>query len=109
MEALTKFMKENSAMSYKEIAKSLNRDERTIWTAYNKAKQKQTEIIKAKKTDIFLPMSIFNKKLTVLESVITYLKQKGLGYSEIATLLDRDQRNIWTIYSRAVKKIRRKV
>jgi len=104
LEAITKYMKENLGMSYHKIAEILNRDDRTIWTAYNKAKEKQRELIIVKETNIFLPVSIFNKKLTILEAMIIYLKEQGLRYTEIAKLLDRDQRNIWTIYSKAVKK-----
>ncbi|MCK4552814.1 hypothetical protein KAT80_01275 [Candidatus Pacearchaeota archaeon] len=105
LESLVKYMKENLNMTYKEVAEELNRDERTIWTAYKKASEKQKEPMEIKKTKIFLPISIFeNKKLTILESIITYLKEKEMKYSEIAKLLKRDQRNIWTIYSRAITK-----
>ena len=69
------------------------------------AQEKQKEPMEIKKTKIFLPISIFeNKKLTILESIITYLKEKEFKFSEIAKLLDRNQRNIWTTYSRTVKK-----
>ena len=106
LESIVKYMKENLNMSYREIGKELERNERTIWTAYKKAKEKQKESLDIKKTDIFLPASIFkDKRLTTLESVIIYLKEKGLRYSEIAELLERDQRNIWTTYSRARKKM----
>jgi len=105
LESLTKYMKENLNMNYKEIAEELNRDERTIWTAYKKASEKQKATREIKETKIFLPISIFkNEKLTILESIILYLKEKGMKYIEIAKLLDRDQRNIWTIYSRVIKK-----
>jgi DNA-directed RNA polymerase specialized sigma24 family protein len=118
LEAVTKYMKENLEMNYCEIADILNRNERTIWTAYNKAKQKQPElinlektlmmlpIIKLEKILIVLPVSLFqNRKLTILECIITYLKEKGLKFSEIAGLLNRDQRNIWAIYTKAMKKM----
>ena len=39
LESLVKYMKEELKMNYAEIAESLNRDERTVWTAYNR-KQK---------------------------------------------------------------------
>jgi hypothetical protein len=104
LEAITKYMKENLGMSYHNIAEILNRDQRTIWTAYNKSKEKQKEQIIVKETDVFLPVSIFNKKLTILEAMIVYLKQQGLKYTDIAKLLNREQRNIWTIYSKAIKK-----
>ncbi len=109
LEAVTKYMKENMKMNYREIAKELRRDERTIWTAYKKTTEKQEEQIKPKETEINLPISIFeNKELTILEAIIIYLKEKEMKYSEIAELLNRDQRNIWTIYSRAIKKINKK-
>jgi len=95
-------------MSYHEIGELLGRDERTIWTAYKKAKEKQPEPITIKEIEIYLPLPMINNnKFTILESIILYLKEKGMKYSKIAGLLSRDQRNIWTIYSRAVKKIDR--
>jgi len=107
LESLTKYMKENLEMTYNEIAKELNRDQRTIWTAYKKAKEKQEEKIEFKETKIFLPTSVLrNRKLTTLESIVCYLKSKGLKNSEIAELLNRDQRNVWTIYSNVIKKVK---
>jgi DNA-binding CsgD family transcriptional regulator len=108
LETISKYMKENLNMNYKEIAEELNRDERTIWTAYNKARKKQPKPLEVKETKMFLPLSIFkNRKLTILESIIVYLKEEGMKYNEIAELLGRDQRNIWTIYSKARKKQRK--
>jgi len=95
-------------MNYNEIAELLNRNEMTIRTSYKKAIEKQKEPIEIEKTLIFLPVSILaDRKLTTLESTIVYLKENGMKYSEIAELLDRDQRNIWTIYSRAIKKLKK--
>jgi hypothetical protein len=104
LESLCRYMKENLNIKYREIAGLLQRNERTIWTAYNKAKQKQPETIEIKQEKILLPISIFNKKLTILEAIIIYLKKQNLKYVEIAELLNKDQRNVWTIYSRAIRK-----
>jgi len=104
LESICRYMKENLNMRYKEISDLLQRNERTIWVAYNKAKQKQPETIKIEQEKILIPISIFNKKLTILESIILFLKSRQMKYIEIANLLNRDQRNIWTIYSRAIKK-----
>jgi len=101
LESLTKYMKENLGMSYHKIAELLNRNQRTIWTSYNKSIIKQKEIIQVKETEIFLPLSIFiDRKYTPLESIIIFLKKYELKYSEIAKLLNRNQKNIWTIYSK---------
>ena len=52
-----------------------------------------------------IPLSYFgNDNLTILETVISYCRNKGMKYVEIAKALDRDQRNIWTIYSKTMKK-----
>ena len=40
LEILVKYLKENYLMTYSKIAKLLNRDDRTIWSSYNKTKKK---------------------------------------------------------------------
>ena len=43
--------------------------------------------------------------LSILESIVRYLKDiRNLKFSHIAIFLNRDQRNIWTLYSRSKKK-----
>jgi hypothetical protein len=86
------------------LGKLINRNEKTVWVAYHNAIKKNPSEIKANETDQFVPISIFNRELTAMEAIIIYLKNKGLRYSEIGQILNRDQRNIWTIYSRALKK-----
>jgi len=55
---------------------------------------------------ISIPSSIFkDRTLSVLETLTEFLKeQEGLTYHEIAVLIGRDDRTIWTCYSRAKKK-----
>jgi surface protein len=107
LETISKYMKENLGISYHNIAELLNRDERTIWTAYNKALEKQNKPIEVKETEIFIPISVLNnRELTVLESVINYLREKDMKYSEIAKLINRDQRNVRAIYTRIEKRLK---
>ncbi len=109
LEAITKYMKENLNMSYSEIAERLERNERTIWTSYKKSSEKARCGFELKEKGAEIPLHIFkNKDLTVLETAVSYLKEKEFKFSEIAKLLGRDQRNIWTIYSRTIKKMPRK-
>lgn len=105
LEALVKYMKENLKMDYSEISEQLGRDYKTVWTAYSMANEKKkTEI--QEKEGVQIPLSIFNKKdLTIFEAVVLYLNKIGMKYSEMGELLNRDQRNMWTICSRAKKKI----
>ena len=53
-----------------------------------------------------IPLSILqDRAVAVLEAIVEYLREeKDLRYSEIAELLNRDQRTIWTVYSRAKTK-----
>ena len=62
--------------------------------------------IKDVKSSISIPSSIFkDRSLSVLEAITEYLKdKKSLTYHEIAVLLNRDDRTIWTCYQRAKKK-----
>jgi len=41
MESVVYYMKTKLEMTYHEIAISLNRDDRTIWTVYNRALKKK--------------------------------------------------------------------
>ncbi len=105
LETIVKYMKENLNMNYKEISDMIGRDERTIWTSYKKSVKKQKEPFDVKE-GAKIPIEIFkNKNLTTLESLVVYLKAKQMKFVEIASLLSRDQRNIWTIYARAAKKL----
>ena len=54
-----------------------------------------------------IPSFIFrNRELAALEAIVFYLKEtQGLTYSQIAKVLNRDDRTIWTTYQRAKKKL----
>jgi DNA-binding CsgD family transcriptional regulator len=107
LEAIIKYLKEEQKLSYAEISKIINRDQRTVWTTYNKNKKKKTEKIKEKITrkNISFNTSILQeRKLSVLESVAQYLKDSGLSVKEISEELGRDRQTIWTVLRRAKEK-----
>jgi hypothetical protein len=56
--------------------------------------------------NIEIPVEIFqDRNVAVLERLSEYLKDRlNLTYHEIAVLLNRDDRTIWTCYNRAKKK-----
>ena len=57
------------------------------------------------KQELHIPVSIFASTLSPAEVLVKYLKeQKQLRYSNIAKLLNRDQRGIWCTYKRANNK-----
>lgn len=103
-ESLCKYLKENKSLTFKEISKLLNRDQRTIWINYNNAIKKKKEKIIA--GEEIIPIEIFSdRRLSILESLIYYLKERQMKNIEIAKLLYKDSRNIYTLYSRAIKKL----
>ncbi len=61
-------------------------------------------------SSVKIPLHIFhNNKLTPLEAIIKFLKEEhNLNYHDISLLIDRDERNVWTIYNNAKKKIGKK-
>lgn len=67
----------------------------------------RTQISKKKEDNVILiPCKVLqDRNLSVLESIIEYLKEiKGLSYHEISLIINRDERNVWTVYSRAKTK-----
>ncbi len=59
-----------------------------------------------KRPDLSIPLKIFtDRKLGPLEAIIKYLKEnQKMRFSEIAKLLNRNQRTIWASYHNAKKK-----
>jgi len=106
LETIVKYLRENLDLSNKEIAKLIKRSEKTIWQAYNSANKKLPLKFKIEFSKYYIPVSVLSdRKLSVLESIVKYLHEYfELNYSEIARLLYRDNRTIWTVYSRARKK-----
>lgn len=106
LETIVKYLKEELNLKFHEIALLLNRNDRTIWAAYNIACKKREQKLPVKESKFFIPVSIFkDRKFSVLELLVSYLKDTfNLRYSQIAVLLNRDERNIWTAYNNARKK-----
>lgn len=108
LETITKYIKEEVGLSYREIASLLNRDERTIWGAYYSSRKKMQQRFFAGYSKFYVPIFIFkDRSLSVLEAITEYLKEKlNFRYCQIASLLNRDDRTVWTVYYRAKKKRR---
>jgi len=106
LESISKYLKENLGLKYNEISALLNRDQRTIWDAYNESKKKMQEKFFLDSSSCHIPVNVlFDRKLSVLESIVSFLKEDyNLRYSQIAGLINRDQRTVWTVYSRSRKK-----
>jgi DNA-binding CsgD family transcriptional regulator len=111
LETICKYLKENLNLKNKEIASLLNRNERTVWQAYDSSKKKLPNKIIIEFSKYYFPISILtNRDYAVLESIVKYLKEiQNLKYHEIAILLKRNDRTIWTVYQRSLKKNSKKL
>ncbi len=110
LESISEYLKDEKGLSYHEIALLVGRDDRTIWTCYNRVKKKREQAprqMKYAEHVVEIPVDIFkNRTFAPLESITAHLKDAGnLSFHEIASLINRDDRTIWTCYSRVKKKI----
>jgi len=106
IESVTKYLKEHMNLSYHQIALLLQRDDRVIWVTYNRAIKKISEKLTVDEPNIWLPISIFSKNENgPLETIATYLKDNlNMRFSEIARILNRDNRSVWASYNKVKKK-----
>lgn len=107
-EALTKFLKEECDVNFHEISILINRNEKSVWQNYNRAIKKMPSRF-GFESSLKVPVSAFkNNKLSVFESLVLYLKeQKQIKNFRIAKLLGKDPANVWSVYNRAIKKVKR--
>jgi len=105
LETDVKYLKENLDLTYAKIGDLLGRNRKTIWQAHKNATKKHPKIFKPEETEFNIPIDILKGELSVLEATVSYLKEQySLSYHKIGELLQRNERTIWTVYSRALKK-----
>ncbi|MBI2650195.1 hypothetical protein HYX04_02675 [Candidatus Woesearchaeota archaeon] len=103
-EALAKFLKENNNLSYDDISKLIGINQRSAWANYKRASGKMQVPFQIS-NGISVPVSIFNSEKSVLEALVSHLKDvKKMRNRSIAQLLNKNPANIWTIYKRAKNK-----
>ena len=103
-ELLCTYLHENLNLKFSEISKFINRDQRTVWmNCHNSGKKKLT----VDEQSIKIPINLFSdRRLSILESLVKYLREKEFKNKEIAGLLNQDPRVIGTLYSRVNKKLK---
>ena len=103
LENIVRYLRENHGLKYSQIAALLNKDKGVIGVTYRNAVRKYSgQLIVT--SDQTIPLSKFyGEKFSIFEILVSYLKQK-LSYREIGKILNRNERTIWTIYQRHLKK-----
>ena len=103
-EALAKFLKENHELGFNEISRLIGRDARSVWANYKRAVKKMPWPLEIRES-IAVPASIFNSEKSILEAIVSYLKDvRKMRNKKIAQSLNKNPSNIWTVYSRSLKK-----
>jgi hypothetical protein len=107
LETIVKYLKENLDLPFHTIADILNRDDRTIWAAYNSTKRKHAERLSTSEEQNYVPVTIFvDRHLGPLEAITFYLRNHvNLSYKEISVILHRDYCAIWLSYRNAMQKL----
>ena len=103
LEAAARYLKDNLQKTTTETARILNKKPPAVSAAYKKSQPKKFII---KKTDVYIPLAEFkdNPSFSILEIVVHHLKNKRLRFVDIAKLLGRNPKTIWTVYQRALEK-----
>lgn len=104
LQATVLYLREHLNYKNKDIASLLNRSSQVIWSTYNNARKQDVSLTIDHSQKIpFRPC--IRDNLTILEGIVCYLRdERNLRYSEIASLLNRNERTIWTVYRRARQK-----
>ena len=106
LETISVYMKEDVGMRFADIAKEINRSAVTVRLSYRNAKAKHKGRLDVSDAEIRIPVALLkDRKKTALQHVVAYLKDRHkISFKEIALLMDRDYKTIWTAYSRGGRK-----
>lgn len=101
LEAIVLYLRQQN-QTISQISSFLNRKPSTIYTTYNNARKKFTTKLIPSKTSFLIPLKIFSdRKFSILESLIHYLKIiHHLPLTKVAILLDKNYNTIKTVYRR---------
>ena len=102
-EAIVKYLRENKGMGFSEISKLLHKTRNNVYVTYQNASRKVHAKFTNQDFTVNIPVDIFVKNKTCLESVCLYLRKQGMRYHDIAAILKRDDRTIWTVINRGGK------
>ncbi len=98
-ESVVRYLRDELRLGNKTISFYLGKSDKSVWQAYNNSLGKFKTKLDVK-ISFFIPISAFKGESTLF-SVVNYLKQNcKLSYHEIALMLKRNDRTIWTVYNR---------
>lgn len=102
LEAIVKYLREHRKLGFNKIGMLLKRNPKSLSSTYHKAATKRIEPFPIEKTEV-IPFSAFVEHLSILEAVCVFLNNTH-NKTQIANLLGKDPRTVWTVINRAKKK-----
>jgi len=102
LQALVKYLKENLGYKNVQIASLLNKDTRSIWSAYDKSKSRVKSKYAINESKKLVPISIFQATDSVLEALVVFLRKEKWSNGSIALVLRRSEGTISNLYKRGV-------
>lgn len=121
LELISGYCHDLLGMPIAQVAKATNRDQRTIWSSYHNLKEKHPNIFKKEITkkkenkDIHqditeaentIPLNIFSdRNYSTFENLLLHL-EKTQSTKQIAAMLGKNYKTIWTVLARARRKAR---
>lgn len=106
LEAITLYLRDVKQLKFSAIGSLLGRNHIALSATYRAAKKKYSLKLHVREAEYQIPCTILKtRKLSVLETIAVYLKDAyKLSNNDIAKLLHKDPRTIWTVLTRAKKK-----
>ncbi len=108
-ESVVKYLKEEKHLRYSEIGAALGRDERGIWSTYQRAARKMPAPFMAGTSGLFVPVTVMSeRKLSLLESIMIHLVDTlQIPVKDCVALLKKSYSTLYTTYARAKRKLAR--
>jgi hypothetical protein len=105
LQALTIYLHEIRNQSFHEIARLLDRNDRTIWASYHQGKEQGLTQPNAN-NQLQVPVALFsNRKVGPLQALVYYLRsERKLTRAQIAGLLSRSYTTIYLTEKNAIKR-----
>jgi len=104
-EALVKHLKEDRNLSFADVGRLLNRDQRGIWCTYQRASEKYPRKLPLRGKHA-IPTSLFkDRTLSILEHVVNHLRTQNIPVKTIAELVAKSPSTIAAVHHRARRKL----
>jgi DNA-binding CsgD family transcriptional regulator len=109
LESIVKYLREETLLDYRTIARLLGRNEGPIGVTYRRTLKKLKARLDTSSKET-IPFEVLRASktvgLSVFEGIAYHLAKQGHDWHQIARMLHRHDKTVWTILDRAKRKMR---